>query len=215
MADFHRPPGTDHRRRQRHWRGLCQLIAERGGNVVVADRDLAAAEALVASLGGNDNLAARLDVADVAQVQALFTLLADQDRLPDILINSAGIREVEKPLDLAASEWNRVLSVNLSGTFYCCQAFARALRDQRPGRGDRQSRLDLVDPRLAQPDGLCLVKAWSCRTDEATGFRSGATGLPGECGGARRGAHPADRKLFSGSGTRRAAQGGLPAGPRR
>ena len=111
----------------------ARLMAERGGNVVVADRDLAAAEALVASLGGNDNLAARLDVADVAQVQALFTLLADQDRLPDILINSAGIREVEKPLDLAASEWNRVLSVNLSGTFYCCQAFARALRDRNQG----------------------------------------------------------------------------------
>ena len=51
----------------------ARLMAERGGNVVVADRDLAAAEALIASLGGNDNLAARLDVADVAQVHALFT----------------------------------------------------------------------------------------------------------------------------------------------
>ena len=49
-------------------------------------------------------------------------------------MNSAGIREIVPVLDLAFEEWQRVINVNLSGTFLPSQAFARRLV-ARAGRG--------------------------------------------------------------------------------
>lgn len=111
----------------------AQLLASRGAAVVVTDRDADAAVAVARDLGGHA-LAQALDVSNADAVGALFDHLAGQGALPDILVNSAGIREIRDPLDLTAEEWQRVQTVNLSGSFYCCQAFARQLRDAgRPG----------------------------------------------------------------------------------
>ena len=53
----------------------------------------------------------------------------------DVLVNSAGIREISSVVDLPFEEWQRVVDVNLSGTFLCSQAFARRLvAAGRPGR---------------------------------------------------------------------------------
>jgi NAD(P)-dependent dehydrogenase (short-subunit alcohol dehydrogenase family) len=50
------------------------------------------------------------------------------------LVNSAGIRGVGNVLDFDPGAWRKVLSVNLDGTFYVCQAFARAVKEaQTPG----------------------------------------------------------------------------------
>ncbi len=110
----------------------ASLIAGRGARVILLDRDIRGAEALAASLP-HKALAMELDVTDRAAVARLFAVLADQGLRPDILINSAGIREISHPLDLAPEDWDRVLSVNLTGSFTLAQSFARVLRDS--GRG--------------------------------------------------------------------------------
>ena len=56
----------------------------------------------------------------------------------DVLVNSAGIREIVSVLDLSFVEWQRVINVNLSGTFLASQAFARRLVHQGKQRADRQ-----------------------------------------------------------------------------
>ena len=45
----------------------------------------------------------------------------------DVLINCAGVREIVPVLELSLEEWNRVMSVNVTGTFLCSQAFGRAM----------------------------------------------------------------------------------------
>jgi NAD(P)-dependent dehydrogenase (short-subunit alcohol dehydrogenase family) len=45
----------------------------------------------------------------------------------DVLVNSAGVREISSVLDLPLEEWNRVMGVNVTGTFLASQAFARAV----------------------------------------------------------------------------------------
>lgn len=135
----------------------ARLVAERGGRVMVGDLDRAAAEALVAALPAGVHSAVGLDVTDAADVQALFGKLADRSMVPDILINSAGIREIESPLDLTTAEWNRVLSVNLSGSFHCCQAFARALRDR--GQGGAIVNLASTPSILASPNRAAYVSS--------------------------------------------------------
>jgi meso-butanediol dehydrogenase/(S,S)-butanediol dehydrogenase/diacetyl reductase len=45
----------------------------------------------------------------------------------DVLVNSAGVREIVSVLELSLEEWNRVMGINVTGTFLCSQAFARAV----------------------------------------------------------------------------------------
>ena len=47
---------------------------------------------------------------------------------PDVLVNSAGMREFADPLEITEADWARVLTVNLSGTFHVAQGVARRLK---------------------------------------------------------------------------------------
>jgi len=51
----------------------------------------------------------------------------------DVVVNSAGVREIGDVYSLATEEWDNVISVNLSGTFYVCQAAARRMRETGGG----------------------------------------------------------------------------------
>ena len=73
------------------------------------------------------------DVRSSADVgRAVDQVVAAEGRI-DVLVNSAGVREIGDVYTLAPEEWDNVIAVNLSGTFYCCQAVARTMRDA--GRG--------------------------------------------------------------------------------
>jgi len=73
------------------------------------------------------------DVRSPSDVEAAIArLVADEGRL-DVLVCSAGVREIGDVYTMATDEWDNVIAVNLSGTFYCCQAAARRMRDG--GRG--------------------------------------------------------------------------------
>ena len=73
------------------------------------------------------------DVRSVADVErAVDHVVAAAGRI-DIVVNSAGVREIGDPYTLAAEEWDNVIAVNLSGTFYCCQAAARRMRESGGG----------------------------------------------------------------------------------
>src|SRR3954463_16675276 len=51
----------------------------------------------------------------------------------DVVVNCAGVREIGDVYELAAEEWENVIAVNLSGTFYVCQAAARRMRESGGG----------------------------------------------------------------------------------
>jgi NAD(P)-dependent dehydrogenase (short-subunit alcohol dehydrogenase family) len=73
------------------------------------------------------------DVRSAADVEsAVAAVVAAEGRL-DVLVNSAGVREIGDVYTMAADEWENVIAVNLSGTFYCCQAVAREMRDTGGG----------------------------------------------------------------------------------
>lgn len=107
-------------------------LAGRGAKVVLADLDATAAAKVAAEIGAGAR-AEPLDVADTASVAALFTRMGEAGLVPDILVNSAGIVNTQGTFDLTVEAWNRVLAVNMTGSFLVAQAFARQLRDL--GRG--------------------------------------------------------------------------------
>lgn len=75
-----------------------------------------------------------LDVRSGEQVRAVVgRALAHYGRV-DVLVNVAGVTSFGSALQLPEDEWQRVLDINLTGVFRCCQAVLAPMRDQRGGR---------------------------------------------------------------------------------
>jgi NAD(P)-dependent dehydrogenase (short-subunit alcohol dehydrogenase family) len=116
---------------------VCYAAMEEGASIAVGDLDLERAEATAAEIRRRkgDAHAFQVDVADPDSVARLVEGAASALGRLDVLVNSAGIREIVSVLDLSFDEWQRVISVNLSGTFLPSQAFARRLvREGKSGQ---------------------------------------------------------------------------------
>ncbi|MFI6349041.1 SDR family NAD(P)-dependent oxidoreductase [Streptomyces sp. NPDC050560] len=115
---------------------VATLLAQSGAAVVCVDRDRETAgrcAALVAAEGGKAVPVAG-DVASPAGVSAIFEEVADRVGVVDALVNNAAVSVPRGILDTSYEDWQRVLSVALTGTFLMSQAFARALvAAGRPG----------------------------------------------------------------------------------
>jgi NAD(P)-dependent dehydrogenase (short-subunit alcohol dehydrogenase family) len=111
---------------------VCYAAAEEGARVAIGDLDLERAEATAAEIRRRkgEAHAFQLDVTDPASVAALIDAAETTLGRLDVLVNSAGIREIVSVLDLSFDEWQRVINVNLTGTFLPSQAFARRLVQQ-------------------------------------------------------------------------------------
>ena len=110
-------------------REVCLQFAAEGAVVAASDIDLATAErtaAEIAKQGGEAHPFA-LDVRDPAAVAAVVDGAAEALGRLDVLVNSAGIREIVPVLDLSHEEWCRVIDINITGVFLCSQAFGRHL----------------------------------------------------------------------------------------
>jgi NAD(P)-dependent dehydrogenase (short-subunit alcohol dehydrogenase family) len=113
--------------------GIGQAIARRfaaaGAAVAVADLVREKAEAVAAEIIQQGGRAApfQADVSDQKQVEAMIRgTLAELGGI-DILVNNAGIGHVKAFLETPLGEWQKVLDVNLTGTFLCAQAAAREM----------------------------------------------------------------------------------------
>lgn len=116
--------------------GITARFAMEGACVVIADlnEEKAQQQATALAADGATVLAIRCDVADQAQVEALFAQTLERFGRLDILVNNAAL--VHHPasnvnfLELAAEAWHRALAVNLTGLFYCSQRAARIMVKQ-------------------------------------------------------------------------------------
>lgn len=110
----------------------ARFLADNGATIVVADRDSTALEA-----GWNNQpsvLRVPTDVTDEAACDALIEAAVDHGGRLDGVFHCAGISDVVVPaLDIAANDWQRVIDVNLRGTFLICRAAGRVMTIQRSG----------------------------------------------------------------------------------
>ncbi|WP_067887830.1 SDR family NAD(P)-dependent oxidoreductase [Nocardia vaccinii] len=103
---------------------IARQLAADGALVAIFDRDGEAARAEAKAIAGSGYRAAgyEVDVTDRAAIDAGVAQVREQLGAPGILVNSAGITVAGPSLEVTAETWNRVLAVNLTGTFECCQA---------------------------------------------------------------------------------------------
>ena len=111
---------------------VCYAAAEEGARVAVGDLDLERGEATAAEIRRRkgEAQAFQVDVVDPDSVGRFVSSAEIALGRLDVLVNSAGIREIVSVLDLSFDEWQRVIAVNLTGTFLTSQAFARRLVQQ-------------------------------------------------------------------------------------
>ncbi len=118
--------------------GLAAAVhfASLGMRVVIADRDggrLSQAADIVSNAGAADVMAAELDVAERAQLEALEKRIADRFGGADILMNNAGVGGQSSTLG-SQEPWERMLDVNLWGAVHGTQVFApKMIARGRPG----------------------------------------------------------------------------------
>jgi len=103
---------------------ISERLAVDGAAVAVFDRDGASAEAAAAKIAasGGTAIAVTVDVTVRAQIDAGVEVVHARLGRPTILVNSAGLQGFDPFLSIDADTWDRVLAVNLTGTFNCCQA---------------------------------------------------------------------------------------------
>jgi NAD(P)-dependent dehydrogenase (short-subunit alcohol dehydrogenase family) len=110
-------------------RSIAMGLAEYGSHIVAADVDIKKAEETTRSVctAGRRAISVEVDVGKPDSILQMVQRTEQEFGRIDILINSAGISQHD-PAELTPLEtWDRVLDVNLRGTFLCCQAAARVM----------------------------------------------------------------------------------------
>jgi len=104
-------------------RATAELFAKEGARVLVADYKADSAREVAQGItsAGGEALFVPVDVSDPVQVQRMIDTALEACGGIDILFNGAGILAFGTALDTDEKTWNRVMAINLSGTFWCCK----------------------------------------------------------------------------------------------
>jgi NAD(P)-dependent dehydrogenase (short-subunit alcohol dehydrogenase family) len=108
-------------------RATALLLAVAGARVAVLDRDGERAAAVAAEIGraGGQATSHVADVSDEPALEAAFAAAVGALGRLDILVNNAGIAIRQPATELSLDDWNRVISVNLTGMFLAARLAAR------------------------------------------------------------------------------------------
>lgn len=101
----------------------CHELGRRGNKVAVLDLDESAAQRVADDLraDGVTAIGVGADVADRAAMEDAFAKVRSELGPTTILVTSAGLFGFSPFVDLRIADWERVIAVNLTGTFHACQ----------------------------------------------------------------------------------------------
>jgi NAD(P)-dependent dehydrogenase (short-subunit alcohol dehydrogenase family) len=105
-------------------RATAELFGREGAQVAVADYSKDGGQDTVKAIkdAGGEAIFTPVDVSDSAQVTRMVEVAIQAYGRIDILFNGAGILYYGTVLETDEQSWNRVLSINLTGTYLCCRA---------------------------------------------------------------------------------------------
>ena len=112
---------------------VVAALRAQDARVIAADARGEAPGATEGSLDQSGRVVA-LDVTSRQQIHELVARIDAQVGQVELLVNVAGIVSFGAAHDLAEDEWDRVIDINLKGTFLCCQAVMPAMKAKRFGR---------------------------------------------------------------------------------
>lgn len=117
-------------------RQMALALAEAGADLVICARNYAGCESTaeeISKSAGVKALPLKCDVADEADVIKMVSDTVKKFGKADILVNNAGIAMGGLPQDTTLEDWEKILRVNLTGTFLCCREAGKEMI--KAGRG--------------------------------------------------------------------------------
>ena len=113
-------------------RRTAELLAERGARVAIFSRSAEKLQA-VARPFGEAMIAVAGDIADLADVERLFSMTEARFGRCDVLVNNAGIIDPAPLVDTTHDQWQRMFAVNVDGIFLTCRRALPAMLDRGSG----------------------------------------------------------------------------------
>ena len=138
-------------------RGLGKAMAKglvaAGADVAVADIDGAAATRTAQELAaaGTECYAIEVDVGDLQSVTDMTRTAVERWGKIDVLVNNAGIGHNAPAEEMAKSDWDRVIAVNLTGVFLCAQSVGREMIRRKRGNIINVSSMSSLVANYPQP----------------------------------------------------------------
>jgi gluconate 5-dehydrogenase len=114
---------------------ICAGFAEFGSDIAAADLDYDGAKRTankVAALGRR-SVAIPVDVGNPEQIQSMMKAVIEALGTIDILVNCAGVPQHDAAESTPLETWDKVIDINLRGTFLCCQAAALVMLEKKKG----------------------------------------------------------------------------------
>jgi NAD(P)-dependent dehydrogenase (short-subunit alcohol dehydrogenase family) len=113
-------------------RAIALGLAEAGARVLVGSTNPDKVSAMSKELG-QDHAAVALDVCDPDSARSAVASVAERFGRIDALVNAAGILHRAPAMDMAVTDFERVVRINLTGSFVIAQAAGRVMKDQGGG----------------------------------------------------------------------------------
>lgn len=115
-------------------KGIAVKLAEEGAKVVIADMiDADGAVAEITEKGGTA-VAYKVNISVQEEVQAMVAYTIEKFGTLDIMVNNAGINRDGMLHKMPKENWDLVIAVNLTGTFFCTQEAIKYMRGKNYGR---------------------------------------------------------------------------------
>ncbi len=116
-------------------KGIALKLAKEGAKVIVADITLETASETVAEIEASSGTAKAFacNIAVQEEVKAMYDFTLDQFGTLDVVVNNAGINRDGMLHKMSVEQWNQVIAVNLTGTFFSVQCASQILREKGAG----------------------------------------------------------------------------------
>jgi 3-oxoacyl-[acyl-carrier protein] reductase len=141
-------------------RGIAERLIAEGCKVAVWDQDIAPLQAG----GAQPAFARKVDLTDLAAVQAAFAETVKAIGPVSIFVNNAGINgPVLESVDYPPDAWDRVIAVNLTAVFYCCRTVVPHMKERGYGR-------IVTVSSIAGKEGMPKISAYSASKHGVIGY---------------------------------------------
>ena len=143
-------------------RGIAEAMGEAGAKVVCADINQYTAQETAAYINGvgSSAIAVKADVSEDADVKRMVDETLKNFNRVDVLFNIAGIPHLPaKVHELPREDWDRIIAVNLTGTYLCCKEVLKTMIKQKSGKIiNMSSTIATRGSKAGNTPGMCATK---------------------------------------------------------
>jgi NAD(P)-dependent dehydrogenase (short-subunit alcohol dehydrogenase family) len=152
-------------------RAIALGFVEAGAKVIAGSTSEAKVSGIAKELGG-DHAALTLDVSSETSVRAAVQLAKERFGRLDIVVNAAGVIARKPSIDLATEEFERIVKINLTGSFIVAREAAKVMREQSPDEKGQRGSITFIAS-LNSYISLSEVLAYACSKSGVLGLVRG------------------------------------------